>query len=229
VKYLLVWFIILFSSSGISLDAQSFGIINFGLNYANEGVMGLQGGLLINTPLNEINETLSIETGMFISRKGHKFTIESQEYWVIQQKVKPVYATIPFLLRKGFVDNGTKGYIRGGVYLGFGIVGRVKEIYIPTVSYIKATIDAFPFGPSPPDIPEDINSAIPLGDLTDYIKRFDSGFIFSLGVEGDVFEFGMSFEQGFIDIISENSKGRNKHLKNSVFSFLLGIRILSTN
>lgn len=192
-------FTLLILTVGHFTSAQNFGI-KVGLNFANAHLEDL-GTVLTTTSLTglqigvigdfNLSKSLYFGTGFLYSQKGLKM-----DYLGFEIKVPISYFEVPMNLVYKHDLGGTKLFVLGGAYIGYGLSAKVKS--------------------------GDDEEEIEFGSNDDQLKRIDAGLNFGTGIEFQNIQLGINYELGIIDL--ENLEEAT--LKNRVFSisvaYLLG-------
>lgn len=220
-KTLLIFALMLaMTSEGYS---QIFGVKG-GLNLANmlvkdEGkidtkmITGFNLGATAEFP---ITEMFSFETGLQLSTKGTKRTINlsSHNDYIYEYKAKLTYLDIPLTAKATFDVSGVKLYGVFGPYIGIGLGGQTYEdgegTKIKWGSY-QGT-DELDF---------DDNGNL-IYDESDDFKRLDYGLIIGAGVELKAIQIGLTYGLGLANISPDTSDGIK--VSNRVLGISVGYR-----
>lgn len=138
-----------------------------------------------------INDLFSFETGLLLSYKGAKMD------GIIARtaSLSPLYLEIPLNIKETYKINGGKVYGAIGPYLGIGIYGIGKY---------ENTTEKIVWGTS----------------AASDLKPFDFGLSFSGGFEIDVFQLGLNYGLGLVNIANIN----NTTVKNKVIGITIGYK-----
>ena len=190
-----IFIITLLSSYCIILNAQQFNWgIRGGVNISSlgeyeyklsaredselESKTGFYGGIFGQF---NISNNLGIESGLFYSNLGGKYK-ENDRNEQYKIEVNPSYLQLPVAVFYKFnIFNDFKIYPLAGVYVGYGLSGKIKQ---------QGTIAGQDIGLS--------------SDYFDkFANRFDFGGTFGLNFEYKKFILGFSYNQGFVSVNKE--------------------------
>ena len=130
-----------------------------------------------------LSKSLYFRTGFLYSQKGFKM-----DFLGVEIKVPISYFEVPMNLVYKHDLGGTKLFVLGGAYIGYGLSAKVKS--------------------------GDDEEEIEFGSNDDQLKRIDAGLNFGTGIEFQKIQLGINYELGIIDL--ENLEEAT--LKNRVFS-----------
>jgi len=195
-----VTLILIIAIIGISSTsfAQRFGVKG-GLNITNLKIenhdtspkLGFHIGPITEIPFGDI---FALETGVLISTKGNK--LEETVFGITTKyKTNLVYLDIPINVKAGYDFGKTRVYGILGPYFAFGLTGKYKS-KIDDGGDITKTDTKVEWGSD--------------GSF----KRFDSGLTIGACAAVSIFELGISYSHGFVNIAT----GDIHNTKNRVFS-----------
>ncbi len=199
---------VLMVTSAITVHAQTVGLRS-GMNLSNmlmkmgDEVMsenlkmnpGYHVGVALDFP---IEDWLSIESGLLLSKKGFKVSEEGDGY-SSEAKMNLLYLNMPVTPKATINAGKVKLYVVAGPYLAYGISGKTKY----TMTYngdSESESDEIKWG----DDPEN-----------DDLKRIDFGLSMGGGVLIDAFQIGIAYDLGLsnISVITDyDTKIKNKVL-----------------
>ncbi len=180
-------------ASAVAVHAQTFGLRG-GMNLSNmlmkmDGEVlsedmkmnpGYHVGLALDFP---IEDWLSIESGLLLSKKGFKISEEDDGY-SYEGKLNSLYLNIPFTPKATFNAGNVKLYVLAGPYLAYGIGGKTKSTY----SYngdSETESEDIEWGNDPEN---------------DDLKRIDFGLSMGGGVLINAVQIGITYDLGISNI-----------------------------
>ncbi|MBK6963198.1 MAG: PorT family protein [Bacteroidales bacterium] len=184
-----ILFVVIVLSNPVESAAQIFGV-KAGLNLSETQIQDIpEEDILINPGFHlgatgefMINGIFSIETGLFLTTKGHKNKVETPDE-PVTGRVNLNYLEIP-LTGKALIEAGSiKIYGLFGPYAAMGLTGKIKVE--------NTTSENIKWG-------SDIES--------DQYKRFDFGLTFGTGVEIESLQIGLSYDLGLASISSQTGQ-----------------------
>ena len=216
----------------LSMASESFALrfgAQAGLNLSNmlrkddiEGILsddlkmnpGFNVGATVEYPM---NETFSIETGLFLLTKGAKNSGEGRDYnpfddtytdYVWDSKLNLWYLDIPITAKAMYAIGGAKIFCVFGPYLGIGLYGKSNSEVTRGV------------------LTETHEEKIRWGsdwENDDYLKRLDYGLTFGAGVEIKSIQVGISYGLGLANISSYTNIGAT--IQNRVWEISVGYKL----
>lgn len=157
-----------------------------------------------------IMESFGIQTGVYFTTKGAKYeTVKIHEvYEEVTTKTynwNPMYIQIPVLAsyRYHFNDN-LRWELNAGPYFAFGVGGKYKYERTKTSLYDGEVL-------SSKETEEDF--------FNDDTNSFDMGIAFGTGLTYKKFYFGVQYEIGMTNLVSDSE---DYSMKNSNFTFSVG-------
>jgi hypothetical protein len=155
---------------------------------------GYQFGAIAEFPISNI---FSLETGLLLTTKGYRFTLEETEdgdSYKYTQQLNLLYLDIPLTAKASFNIGNAKIYGLFGPYIGFGLSGKYKEIYEETSDGETES--------------EEEEEKVKWGsDEESDIKRLDYGLVMGAGVEFKSFQLGLNYNLGLANISSYSEDG----------------------
>jgi len=199
----------------IVITSQTFAQVNFGLRigtnfskqlYQYDGedafddMKMLPGGNLGFVLDIEVNEPLSIETGMLLNTKGYrrKWTEADTDYKLYNYLA---YLDVPINAKYTFDLGGPRFYLNAGPYLAFAVFGKAAAV-----------------SSDPAEGTSEIDIEFGNEEIDDY-KRFDFGFNIGGGFEFGSFVIGANYGLGLKNIGTID----DLKIKNRVLSVSIGV------
>ena len=158
----------------------------------------------------EFLHNISLQTGLYYSAKGAKYSYYSKLTDNIEFNINSNYIQLPIhLAYKIDVAPGTKLVFHGGPYLAYGIRGKREIVskYTPDLEQL--------FGK------QDINTF----DKNHGLKRFDSGVGIGVGAEFGLITVDLGWDLGLTELARENKAiVAQKSIKNQSAYLSLGYK-----
>lgn len=209
----------IFMLSTTGIFAQTLGV-QAGLNFSTirfsdddgsynddfDSKVGFNAGLTAEFP---IAEMFSIETGLLVSTKGVRSTLETNVFGVTTKatdKLNLVYLDIPINARVNIPIGNTKIFATTGPYIGIGLTGKAKSELEVNGDTTKETVDVS-WGND---------------DLEDDFKRLDFGVSLGGGIQIRAVEVGISYAVGLANTSPFNGNGTKR--TNRVLSVSVGYK-----
>jgi len=169
-------------------------------NGENEYKSGWQIGIIFEY---DIQKSLQFETGLEIVSKGMKFSDVDNEYHSVY-KTSLNYIDVPTAIKiKGKLYKDFDFFVKGGLYIGLGISGKLESSYLTlSTDYRNTNIQN-----------------VEWGDNT--LNRIDYGPILGVGLEYIQFQIGVTYKYGLINVPVQIEERGN--LYNRSFTILFGM------
>lgn len=196
--------IILFSVANAHSQESKFSIgAKAGINLSNvdmdhvdtDSKIGYQFGIVAEY---DLQKNFFLRSGLDVTSKGLKLDIEGAEdfngdglmdYIKVKSTWNAVYLQLPLMLGYNVdITNNFKINFAVGAYLGYGIGGKVS-------SKISGSLGA-PSGPGVPFATKSKENTF----SDDFLKRFDTGLLGSIGAECKSFTLSLGYEYGLSNI-----------------------------
>lgn len=115
------------SNSYSQMEGVQFGVQG-GLNISSmtdfDSKIGYNAGVTVDIP---VAGNFFISSGLLLTEKGAKYTIDEEEDYGAEEKVNPLYLEVPVLASYRFaLNDAIKLDVKAGPYLAFGIAGKYK-------------------------------------------------------------------------------------------------------
>ena len=174
-------------------------------NLSNVTDMTMQGFHVGATMENPFSETLFMETGLLLSLKGFKID-EYIDGVVLRNKTNLYYIDIPIALKAKFnLGAASKWYVAAGPVFYIGVGGNYVTVYDwHGVNQTK-------------------KEKIKWGNDEGEINRFDVGLTFGGGIEFGLWQVGVYYDLGLMNITSDTNP--ENILKNRLWKVSVGYKL----
>jgi predicted porin len=153
-----------------------------------------------------ITPELGIESGLYYTQIGNKYEVKvsiENEYITAGLSSNPSYLQLPItVLYKFNVGTDLYLYPQAGLYLGYGLAGKVKPTFKTNVQGVTADTEKVDF-------------------FDDDTNRFDAGLTFGLNLQYSNWVIGLGYDLGLLKINKESASGY-KDIKNANIKVTLG-------
>ncbi len=174
-------------------------------NLSNETDMTLQGFHVGATMENSLSEMLFLETGLLVSLKGFKIN-EYIDGVVVRNKTDLYYLDVPVALKAKFdLGAASKWYVTAGPVFDIGVGGN----YITVYDWHGAN--------------QTEKEKIKWGNNEGEINRFDVGITFGGGIEFGLWQVGVYYDLGLMNIASDTNQ--DNILKNRLWKVSVGYKL----